>query len=95
MSWAQGTFVDDLLKQIHKYASDNREILSKSRLCHCFGCESKFKFTSIKKWIHKDNTAVCPRCGIDAVVPAEVSIKLTRNILVKMNEYFFRQYDEF
>ena len=34
-------------------------------------------------------TALCPRCGIDAVLPDAAPIKLTNDLLAEMHARFF------
>jgi hypothetical protein len=51
----------------------NRSALSKSNICSCFYCLSKISPNEIKEWIDDDETALCPKCGIDSLVPGDVS----------------------
>jgi len=37
-------------------------------------------------------TALCPRCGIDAVLPAEAPIHLTAELFLEMKAYFFDEH---
>jgi len=39
--------------------------------CGCFHCLSLFAAEAINGWTDDGETALCPRCGMDAVVPAE------------------------
>lgn len=38
----------------------------------CFFCLRRFKADKIQKWVDDGMTAVCPFCGIDAVVAGKV-----------------------
>ena len=46
----------------------NIESLSKAEWCMCYHCVKRFKFNEINKFIDNAETAICPKCGIDAVV---------------------------
>ncbi|MBB2961679.1 cytoplasmic protein [Methylobacterium sp. R2-1] len=39
-----------------------------SAACGCFYCLEVFAPDEIAEWIDEDATALCPRCGIDAVI---------------------------
>jgi len=36
--------------------------------CRCFHCLHTFLAETITRWIDEDETALCPRCGVDAAV---------------------------
>lgn len=50
-----------------KYATDNRQALEKSSKCGCVYCCEQYYPIEIEEW--SGDTAICPRCGIDAVIP--------------------------
>lgn len=39
--------------------------------CGCFHCMALFPAGAVAAWTDEGETALCPRCGMDAVVPAE------------------------
>ena len=39
--------------------------------CGCFHCLGLFPAERVIAWTDDGGTALCPRCGMDAVVPAE------------------------
>ncbi len=57
----------------HLYLSSlkNRSHITKSD-CRCFHCFAEFQGSEITKWADRGKTALCPKCGVDAVVNAEV-----------------------
>ena len=63
-SWA----MDDLIKLAHKHCANHRNELYNSRACGCFYCCKVFNPSEIEDWCDEDNTAICPHCGIDAVI---------------------------
>lgn len=58
-----------LLTRAHAAAADNRADIEGSAGCACFHCVSWFPAGNIEKWIDHGETAMCPNCGIDAVIP--------------------------
>ncbi len=73
----------------HDHSSKHREELSESDLCGCFYCEKTFRPAEIAEWIDDDQTALCPRCGIDAVIGSAAGYPLTPEFLHRMCEYWF------
>jgi hypothetical protein len=56
-----------LLKKIER--SRNRKLLPAGTECGCFHCLSCFQSEEIQTWIDDGSTALCPVCGVDAVLP--------------------------
>jgi hypothetical protein len=56
------------LKRAHKRSTYHREEIERSDLCCCFHCRRTFPPSEIEEWWDDGDTAVCPRCGIDAVI---------------------------
>lgn len=57
------------LTRAHAVASHNRAEIEGSVWCACFQCVSWFPAGNIDKWTDHGETAMCPHCGIDAVIP--------------------------
>ena len=71
----------------------NEESIRKSNLCGCFHCISISPVADVKlseMVVEKDGsrTAICPICGIDAVL-GDASVEITAEILEVLNEHFF------
>jgi NAD-dependent SIR2 family protein deacetylase len=58
-------------------------------LCSCFYCFARFKARDIATWIDDDETALCPHCGMDSVLPDVPLYTLDKNLLDEMHAYFF------
>lgn len=58
-----------VLRTAHRFCSDHREQVEASEWLGCFYCISFFRPDAIKKWVQDGTTALCPHCGIDAVIP--------------------------
>ena len=69
------------LKKAHKSSTKNREELTKAKRCGCFHCNEIFTPIEIKKWVDNDQTAICPKCGIDSVIPENDEIQITNDLL--------------
>lgn len=86
---------DDMknLSQLHDESFENEYLLKKVKMCGCFYCKRIFKVSEINEWIDDEsgNTAVCPYCGIDSVIPESTDgeYELTQEILQEMNQRFF------
>jgi hypothetical protein len=70
------------------------EVLASER-CGCFSCLAIFPPSAILNWTdtHETmplgNTALCPRCGIDAVIGSESGYPVTTAFLRGMLEHWF------
>lgn len=80
--------VDPLLVDAHKHASQHRVELEASARCGCFFCFRTFPPASIKAWIDKSQTALCPACGVDSVI-GSASHRVDDAFLRKMHGHFF------
>jgi hypothetical protein len=77
------------LKEIYKTSSGNKTNLNDSEKCGCFHCIEIFDPKLITEWVHAEETAICPKCGIDSIVPQAIDVELTKDLLGKMYlEYF-------
>lgn len=64
----------------------NRQLLEASEACACYSCLGRFDVAEIVQWVDDHQTAVCPRCGIDAVVPGQ---RYTDAELVELEKEWF------
>lgn len=89
------------LEAIHKYCTNNRELLARSASAGCFHCEQVFTPSRITDWIDGAQatsgdtadgvTALCPLCGIDAVLPSAAPIVLDAGMLSEMQHHWFEE----
>jgi hypothetical protein len=78
----------------HKHSSRHRQEILESEQCGCFYCLTVFSPSEIKEWIDTDEhrvgqTALCPKCGIDAVIGSKSSYPITKEFLQVMEEHWF------
>ncbi len=45
----------------------------------CYYCLNTFEVKKIKEWTDNGKTALCPFCGVDAVIPDEIDKKILQN----------------
>ncbi len=67
-----------------------RNELESSALCGCFGCEQIYDPKLIEEWVNDrgGDTAICPKCGIDSVVPYDVQLDISQELfLEKLKEW--------
>jgi hypothetical protein len=91
------------LEAIHRHSSDHRDRVERSTRCGCFYCLATFPPVEITDWIDPDpadversgergTTALCPRCGIDSVLPDDVpGAPLSADLLEAMKQYWFER----
>ena len=87
------------LDSIHRFSAHHRPLVETAARCGCFYCEAVFTPEEIKDWVdwpggEEDSspgqTALCPRCGIDAVLPdCPPSIVLSSDLLADMRHHWF------
>ena len=61
-------YAKDVLDAAQRHAGDHRAELEESVTCGCFYCRKTFAPAEIREWANGDDTALCPRCGIDSVI---------------------------
>jgi hypothetical protein len=55
--------------EAHSHCNNNRDELAASDIAGCFYCCEVFDPNSIQEWVDSnDDTAICPKCGIDSVI---------------------------
>ena len=73
----------------HWHAAHHRGALAASEQAGCFYCLSVFAPAEVVEWIDDDDTALCPHCGIDAVLPSKAGYPMTREFLEQMQRHWF------
>ena len=77
------------LERLHTYSRSNRCIISRVERCYCFNCMQTFKSEEISNFLATEDTALCPSCGIDSVLPDVSGESITTADLTEMHEYWF------
>lgn len=74
--------------RLHRHTRANRTELEASEVCGCIACERIYFPSEIVRWVHEE-TAVCPRCGVDAVVGSASGIPIMPGVLRRAHERWF------
>ena len=78
------------LKNAHRHSYENQLEIEASRLCVCFYCCRQFPSSSVLNWCDNENTALCPNCGIDAVIGDASGLPVTEQAVIqKINKRWF------
>jgi hypothetical protein len=73
----------------------NRDELLLSERCGCFYCGAIFLPEEVKEWVDEEEsvgqTALCPRCGIDAIIGSNSGYPITADFLGIMKIHWFQK----
>lgn len=83
-----------LLDAAHKHSIFHKEEILNGDKCACFHCLKIFHPIKITQWVEegdgKEETALCPYCGIDSVLGSESKYQIDNLIFLKaMNKRWF------
>lgn len=80
-----------IYSKAHKLSSNNKTLILNSEYCGCFYCIKIFNYNDIDEWIlgSVDDTALCPYCQVDSVIPSSQLYQLDILFLEKMYEVWF------
>ena len=59
------------MRQAYEHSRLNRRFLAAGVTCRCFHCLHAFSAEQICRWMDQGATALCPHCGIDAVLSSQ------------------------
>jgi hypothetical protein len=77
------------LTAAHKHCIRHRHEIEASDICGCFYCLGMYAPAEIVEWIDDEQTAICPRCPVDAVIGSASGFTITRDFLRAMHDRFF------
>jgi 5-methylcytosine-specific restriction endonuclease McrA len=82
--------IDEEMRAAHKHSSRNREEIKSSVLCGCFYCRQTFSADEVDEWTDDNDTALCPKCGIDSVLGDRSGLPVSElAFLNAMQRHFF------
>ncbi len=76
-------------KIAHEHSKNHRDEILNSDLCGCFYCLKTFTPDWIMNWTDEGQTALCPKCAIDAVIGSAGVPCLKPDYLYQMRQYWF------
>ncbi len=86
-------YSEEYLEAAHDASSNHKMELFHSEQCGCFYCLEVYDPKEIKEWVgesHSGLTAVCPKCGIDSVIPSSSGYPVNdRKFLEEMHQVWF------
>jgi len=74
--------------RLHRHTRANRLELEASEACGCIACERIYFPSEIVRWVDEE-TALCPHCGVDAVVGSASGIPIMPGVLRRAHERWF------
>jgi hypothetical protein len=60
--------------KVPQHAIRNRSALEASKACGCYFCLKVYSPSEITEWTDGDQTAICPHCHVDSVLPDALDI---------------------
>ncbi len=83
--------VEPRLLEIQRHAVNNDLEILKSETASCFFCRQTYSARKVNDWITDERgvTAICPECGMDAVVGDASGFALTHDDLKALNAAFY------
>ncbi|HEY9789375.1 MAG TPA: cytoplasmic protein [Candidatus Obscuribacterales bacterium] len=84
-------FDREQLEDAYKGATSNKQSLAESKLCGCFFCLKIFSPNLIERYLAAEDTAICPFCQIDSVLPATNQTWVSPEFLAAMHKFWFEK----
>ena len=83
-------YSSDYLQRAHNSSSCHKKEILANEICGCFYCGQTYSSREIEEWIDEENgyTAICPKCGVDAVLSAKFPIT-DKVFLGEMHMFWF------
>lgn len=73
-------------ERMARLAIYNRAEVLAAKKCGCYFCQKTFDSSAVVRWTDQDDaTALCPLCGIDAVLPGVTDLAC----LTETHRYWF------
>lgn len=77
------------LEEAIKYATSNREKLKVSKNAACYYCMEVYLASEVIEFCDSETTALCPKCGIDSVLPDDSPYEFKIGDLKELNHFWF------
>ena len=79
------------ITQFPQVAMRNKIAIQNCTEVGCYYCQKIFNSQEIKEWTDKDQTAICPFCDTDSVIPNLAEYKLTEEMLQQANKFWYKK----
>ncbi len=80
----------DTLARAHRMSYRNRPMLEGTGRAACFGCLAEVQTARVTEYVDAGQTALCPHCGLDTLLPMSESDSLDSSLLTALNERYLR-----
>ena len=80
---------EEKLRQALHFATSNEKALKNAPKAGCYYCMSIFDASEVTEFLQQERTALCPKCGIDSVLPSTAPYELTQECLKELNAFWF------
>ncbi|RIT32733.1 cytoplasmic protein [Mycobacteroides abscessus] len=77
------------VKKAHAHSSNNRVALGRSSVCGCFYCLAIYSPSAITEWTDYDDSARCPKYGIDSVLAEDSGYPIAEGFLSGVYAHWF------
>ena len=77
------------MHKLYAYASHNKQLIENANKCYCFHCMGIFESREISSYVEGEQTALCPTCHIDTVIPDSIDETIDENVITEMHDYWF------
>lgn len=77
------------VQEAAEYAMHNRAALAESLVAACYYCQTVFQAALVSEYADGGQTALCPYCGTDAVLPSRAGYDFSPAGLQALNEFWF------
>ncbi len=74
---------------IHDLSTRNKLVVTNATRVGCFYCKKIYPASEVVEFSKRNDSAICPHCSIDAVLPEYGSFVPTEEILNQMYQYWF------
>lgn len=72
-----------------EYSIYNADQIAESKQAACYYCQTVFATEEISEYTDDGQTALCPYCGIDAVLPSSAGFSFSEAGILALYEYWF------
>jgi hypothetical protein len=78
------------VRQAPILAMKNKDRIAESNRCGCYHCLKTCSAEEITEWTDGSETALCPHCSVDALIPDQSGVSLKAESLEAMRRYWFQ-----
>lgn len=73
------------IQESAKLAFKNRSIIETEANCWCYHCVKSISRDQIREWTDSGETAICPLCSVDSILPGN----LDKSLVQRIHDFWF------